>query len=212
MKSLCVLASIGALTFGYWYEHRPITYPPGVLISSDPEQTLEADATPIAYHTFQLKPLAHFTVDARVLHRKIYRYDRQSSLAPVDLALGWGPMSNQGVLDRLTISQSMRFYWYEYQLPPPIAPEEIVSHSTNVHVIPATEEVARHCKALRVGALIHLRGELVEATGPELGTGAWGSSLSRTDTGNGACELMWVEEVTELPVDQNASQPIMARR
>ena len=212
MKALCVFLAIGALTFGYWYEHRSITYPPGVLISSDPEQTLEPDATPIAYHTFQLKPLAHFTVDARVLHRKVYRYDRQASLVPVDLALGWGPMSNQGVLDRLTISQSVRFYWYEYQLPPPIGPEEIISHSTNVHVIPATEEVARHCKALRAGALIHLRGELVEATGPELGTGAWRSSLSRTDTGNGACELMWVEEVTELPVDQNGSQPIMARR
>ncbi|HEY2124949.1 MAG TPA: hypothetical protein VGG94_05750 [Chthoniobacterales bacterium] len=212
MKALCVLLVIGALAFGYWYEHRPITYPPGVLIPSEPAQSPETDATPIPYHTFQLKPLAHFTVEARVLHRKIYRYDRQASLVPVDLALGWGPMSDQGVLDRLTISQSMRFYWYEYRLPPPIAPEEIVAHSTNLHVIPATDEVEQHCKALRAGTLVHLRGELVEATGPELGTGIWRSSLSRTDTGNGACELMWVEEVTELEVDRSVDQPTMARR
>ena len=41
---------------------------------------------------------------------------------------------------------------------------------------------------------IHLSGLLVEASGP--GTGTWRSSLSRTDTGNGACELVWVEELS----------------
>jgi hypothetical protein len=49
---------------------------------------------------------------------------------------------------------------------------------------------------LRTGALIHLSGRLVEATGPEIGT--WRSSLTRTDTGNGACELVWVEELHSL--------------
>ena len=36
----------------------------------------------------------------------------------------------------------------------------------------------------------------MEATGPEIGT--WCSSLSRTDTGNGACELVRVEEIEKL--------------
>jgi hypothetical protein len=44
--------------------------------------------------------------------------------------------------------------------------------------------------------LIHLSGLLVEATGPEIGT--WRSSLSRTDSGNGACELVWVEELEQI--------------
>jgi hypothetical protein len=42
--------------------------------------------------------------------------------------------------------------------------------------------------------LIHLSGDLVEASGP--GINSWKSSLSRTDTGNGACELMWVKEMS----------------
>jgi len=64
---------------------------------------------------FHLKPLARFAVDGRLLHSKIYQYDRGASLVPIDLAVGWGPMSDQQVLDRLHISQSMRFFWYEYK-------------------------------------------------------------------------------------------------
>ena len=196
MKTLCILLAIVLVCAGYWYVHRPITYPAGVLISSDPEQiNLPSDTPAFEQGTFHLKPLAVFSIDARVLHRKVYRYDNQAALVPVDLALGWGPMSDQRVLDQLTISQSGRFYWYEYRQPP-IPKDQIISHSTNVHIIPATSAIASRCKALRAGSLIHLGGDLVEATGP--GIGSWRSSLSRTDSGNGACELMWVKEMSIL--------------
>ena len=195
MKSFCILLAIVVSVVGWNYLHRPIDYPPGILISSEPQQTATADA-PLVRGTFNLKPLAHFELDARVLHRKVYRWDRQAALVPVDLALGWGPMSDQRVLDRLKITQSMRFYWFEYKMPPPILQEEIISHSTNLHVIPSNREIELRCKSLRAGALVHLSGDLVEATAP--GMGAWRSSLSRTDTGNGACELMWVKEMSIL--------------
>ena len=62
-----------------------------------------------------LTPLAAFVLDARVLHRENYHYDSAAALIPVDLAVGWGPMSDQAVLDHLKISQASRFYYYEYQ-------------------------------------------------------------------------------------------------
>ena len=197
MKAFSVLVAI-ALAWGtYWYLHRPIVYLPGVLIASEPTQVnLPANAPPFEDGEFQLKPLARFSIDARVLHRKIYRYDGKSKLVPVDLALGWGPMSDQRVLDQLSISQSMRFYWYHWERQPPIPESEIISHSTNVHVIPSTKEIGSRCRSLRAGTLIHLAGDLVEASGP--GISSWHSSLSRTDTGNGACELMWVTELSIL--------------
>ncbi|HJX24613.1 MAG TPA: hypothetical protein VJ252_00530 [Chthoniobacterales bacterium] len=196
MKAFCVFLVIAVAGFGYWYGHRPISYPAGVLISSDPAQiNLPADTPSFEQGTFHLKPLAVFSIDARVLHRKVYRYDNQAALVPVDLALGWGPMSDQRVLDQLSISQSGRFYWYQYRQPP-IPKDQIISHSTNVHIIPATSAIASRCKSLRAGSLIHLSGDLVEATGP--GIGSWRSSLSRTDSGNGACELMWVKEISTL--------------
>ncbi|HXX43042.1 MAG TPA: hypothetical protein VEI58_12350 [Chthoniobacterales bacterium] len=204
MKSLCFLAAVIFTIFAWNYLHRPITYPAGVLIASDPLQT-ETDDGPLTAGAFSLKPLARFAIEARVLHRKIYRWDRQAALVPVDLALGWGPMSDQRILDQLTITQSMRFYWFEYKLPPPISKEEIIAHSTNLHVIPATAKIASQCKSLRTGALVRLSGDLVEATGP--GVGTWKSSLSRTDTGNGACELMWVREVSILPVGNSPERP-----
>ena len=182
--------------FVYARINAPVTYPPGVLLASDPEQRSPPEEGPFEYGKFQLTPLAAFVLDARVLHRKIYHYDSGAALVPVDLAVGWGPMSDQAVLDRLKISQASRFYYYEYQNPPPIPPAEIISHSANLHLIPSTKAIAAQCKSLRTGELVHLAGLLVQATGPEIGT--WSSSLTRTDTGKGACELVWVEEINEI--------------
>jgi hypothetical protein len=200
VKLFASLLAVVLAWAGYAYLHRPINYPPGVLVSSEPEQTMQPEPVAMIQRgAFHLKQLAHFSLDARLLHRKIYRWDRQSALAPVDLAVGWGPMSDQAVLDRLQITQSMRFFWYEYQMPPPIPKEQIICHASNLHIIPATSAIASRCKSLRVGTLIHLSGELVEATGPQIGT--WRSSLTRTDDGNGACELVWVEELSSLAVE-----------
>ena len=209
MRFLCSVLVVAAGILGWNYLHRPIEYSPGVLIPAEPEQTATVDL-PIKRGDFQLIPLAHFVIEARVLHRKIYRWDRQATLVPVDLALGWGPMSDQSVLDQVRITQSMRFYWFEYKLPSPISKEEIISHSTNVHVIPATPEIAAQCKSLRTGTLVHLIGDLVEATAP--GFGSWKSSLSRTDTGNGACELMWVQQMSILSANARENQQTLVKR
>ncbi len=210
MKFLFALLVIILAWFGYWCLHRPIVYPPGTLISSEPEQTALTDPAQIERGPFHLKPLAHFALDARLLHRKIYRYDRESALASVDLAVGWGSMSDQAVLDKLEISQSMRFFWYEYRLPPPIPSDQIICHSTNLHIIPSTPTIAAQCKSMRIGTLLHLSGTLVEATGPKIGT--WRSSLSRTDTGNGACELIWVEELWPMAREEVAAQSRLVRQ
>ena len=188
MKLLCAILIAVALWFGYREWTKPIVHPPGVLVESAPEQVeIDGGEEVITHRDFRLKPLARFSIEGRVLHRKNYGYDRNARLSPVDLALGWGRMSDQAVLDRLKISQSMRFYWYRYQNPPPIPQDEIVRHSTNMHIIPADRAVAKICKSLRAGELVRLEGHLVEATGPKIGT--WRSSLRRDDTGNGACEL-----------------------
>jgi hypothetical protein len=210
MKAFSALLALALAIFAYFYLHRPISYPAGVLVASEPQQIAITDTPALIEHgEYHLKPLARFSIDARILHRKRYGYDRQAKLVPVDLALGWGPMSDQAVLDRITISQSMRFYWYEYNLPPPIPKEQIISHSTNLHVIPATKNVNAFCKSLRQGELVHLEGELVEASGPEIS--AWRSSLSRTDTGNGACELMLVEVCSKIGPDAKKPTTLVRR-
>lgn len=200
VKKILVLLAIAGACCAYWFLHRPITYEPGVLIGADPTQVnLPRDKPTFDFGDFHLKPLARFTLDARLLHSRVYRFDPGARLVPIDLAVGWGPMSDQQVLDRLHITQSMRFFWYEYQNPPPIPKDQIINHATNIHIIPSTRELAASCKSLRYGALVHLSGELVEATGPHIAT--WRSSLSRTDSGKGACELLYLEEMELLSAD-----------
>ena len=43
---------------------------------------------------YQIALLASFDIRARVIAVESYRFDRGAALSPVDLALGWGPMSN----------------------------------------------------------------------------------------------------------------------
>jgi len=197
VKSLALVATIILAWYAYARLNSPVTYPSGILIRDDPVQTeITPNDEPFTVGKFHLTPLAHFALDARVLHRKTYHFDRQAALAPVDLAVGWGEMSDQTILDQLHISQSRRFFWYEWAHQPPLDSDKIVSHATNLHLIPATGGIEAACKLLRTGELIHLQGLLVEATGPEIGT--WRSSLTRKDSGNGACELVWVEELHRI--------------
>ena len=63
-----------------------------------------------------------------------------------------------------------------------------------MHMIPANDEIESSLKSIRPGNLIDLRGFLVQAQAADGWN--WRSSLSRTDEGAGACELVWVERLT----------------
>lgn len=137
-----------------------------------------------------IKPLATFSLSARVLSRADYHWDSGASVSPVDLALGWGRMSDSAVLDKMEISQSMRFFsWRVKQFP--IPEQEIIESAANMHLIPANAAVEREIKRTHVGDIVTFDGYLVEADWPN--GGKWVSSLTRSDSGPGACELVWVE-------------------
>jgi len=136
-----------------------------------------------------LRPLAGFSVDARVLSRLDYDHGRESDLSPTDLALGWGRMRDDAVLAQLDISQGGRWYRYRWSDGPPIPVDEIVRSSANMHVIPANDAVARALSKVREGERVRIDGWLVEADAPDGWT--WRSSLTREDSGDGACEVVY---------------------
>ena len=177
----------------HWALQRPIARAGGVLIAAEPEQTAPRDSTPFAHGDFTLKPLADFAIEARVLSRADYAFDAGSALSPTDFALGWQRMSDSAVIAQLEMAQSARFYSYRWRDQPPLPPMEIVRSSANVHLIPANANVKRSLDRVRVGTIVTLRGQLVEATRAD--GWRWTSSLTREDSGAGACELMLVREV-----------------
>ena len=90
------------------------------------------------------------------------------------------------------VSQATRYYfWRTASFPIPRG--EIEASSANMHMIPAGAAVERRLKAVRTGQVVSLSGYLVEVRARD-GWG-WRSSLTRTDTGNAACELVWVERI-----------------
>jgi len=140
-----------------------------------------------------LEVLANFEIEARVLSKRIYDSDAEAELAPVDLALGWGAMADSSVLDNLSISQANRFYRYRWENEPPLPPYEIASHSANMHLIPASTDLEQQLRGVSEGQVVHIVGHLVEARKPD--GWRWRSSLTRDDSGAGACELIRVESL-----------------
>src|SRR5262249_30394363 len=141
-----------------------IRHPAGVLALREPTQTAVKDVAPIALRGFRLVPLARYEIEARGLSTERYRLWPEASPSPVGWAVGWGPMSDQQVLDQLTISQGNRFYHYRWRgAAPPIPAGSIVEHSANMHLIPATPAVWRLLRSVHPGYVARLRGFLVSA-------------------------------------------------
>lgn len=169
--------------------------PPRVVRGGAPLQSpAPASLAPFRLEAAELRPLAGFSIDARVLSREDYLAGRESDLSPTDLALGWARMREASVLERLDISQSSRWYHYRWQGEPPLPPGEIARSSANMHMIPADRAVAAALARIDEGDRVRIDGWLVEAVAPD--GWRWRSSTSRDDTGGGACELVYVCAIT----------------
>ncbi len=186
-------ALVAACCWSAWqrFEHRPVHPGDGELAPDEPVQSELSDAPPVQHGRWLLTPRAGYEITARILSREDYRLDTIADLVPEDLALGWGPMSDNLVLAHFEISQGARFYSWRPRDALPVPLRTVISHSANTHVIPANENARRQLSALRVGQVVHLSGQLVDGRRDD---GAWlQTSTTRADTGAGACEVMLVE-------------------
>jgi len=195
VKKIILLSVL--IVAGFWQhdQNRVIEHAPGVLVKSTPVQRNLVAAEPIDYKGYEILPQADFTVEARVLSREKYYIDASAELSPLDLALGWGPMSDTAVIDRLDIEQSVRFYTWHMQRAT-ISLADVIRHSSNMHMIPATEQVEEQIGAVRQGSLVKITGKLVNVRSDS--GFYWSTSMSRSDTGAGACEVVYVTAVEEL--------------
>jgi hypothetical protein len=176
------------------FTHRTLAQPDGVLVASEPLQVAIEHAAPRRIGDYSLTPLAGFSLRGRVLLVSRYRLDAGAGLAPYDLGIGWQRMSDSAVLRKIELSQTGRFLLWHWRDAAPIPQDEITRSATNIHLIPANAGVEARIAALRPGQIVSLKGQLVEAS-TDSGW-HWRSSLSREDGGSGACELMYVEEIS----------------
>lgn len=207
-RSLLILLLVGLV--GYYFYEPPekvvvniqeitqprIVYDKMLSIDKPPVQAVpEKPVAPFTIGDYTFTLVAEFQVAARVLSTKHYRFDREADLAPVDLALGWGPMAKFEILKDITISQNGRFYyWYTDEFP--IPRREIETNSANMHFIPASTAVGKRLREIKKNDKIRFKGYLVRVEAQD--GWRWDSSITREDTGGGACELVLVEDISLL--------------
>ena len=91
----------------------------------------------------------------------------------------------------ITVNQYDRYLnWKIDRLPVPA--EQAMQMVSNMHIIPANPKIAKDIQKVKRGDLVRLKGELVEVKDQDL---VWTSSLTPTDTGDGACEVFRVSSI-----------------
>lgn len=169
-------------------------------MSRDPEQTPVTSNDPIVITvkngSFTLTPKARYCLSGVVASRESYSDGWESIISPLDLAIVWGKLSESGCDKYIFYSQSSRWYFFKTKAGSPFDTTYIYTHSSNNHIVPANKNVSSAVKGIRKKDSVALEGLLVNVTGTYKGkVVVWNSSLSRTDAGNGSCELFYVTKV-----------------
>jgi hypothetical protein len=193
MKKRIIVLLLGAAVWFFFIRDAPAQWK-GVPAPRQPIQTSSGLPAAFRHGEYTLKPLAKYQITAVVLRGERYRFAPLSDLCPLDLALGWGPMSMAYALNELKITQHGRFYFFSWKNESPLEPEQMAKNSANTHCLPADSAIRSKLLAVKRHDLVTLTGYLVEVTDAEGLT--WRSSLTRDDTEGGACEILWVTGVT----------------
>jgi len=204
LKPGLILIIVIAL-LGYWLYPGPAPTP-----SSKPPATINIKTGPyqeglsatetykkeISGYTYIMTPLASYELHGRVAHKKKYRWDWKALIAPFDLAIIWGGLTDEACRKGISYSQSSRWYYFKYKAGFPYGESYILNCSSNSHIVPANDNLYRALYRVREGDEVILKGELIKIDVTK-GNAVywWHSSLSRTDLGNGSCEVLYLKQL-----------------
>ncbi len=142
-------------------------------------------------YVYTLVPVASYNASV-VLASKIKHYhtDQLSVLVPVDFCVVWGTIANPEYLQDLRFSQRGRGCRPAFKPGSSVADVIGLHEYTNIHIIPATENVLKALNAIKENQKIVLEGFLVDIyyKGEVLVT----TSLSPTDD---SCEIVYVTRI-----------------
>jgi len=194
MMRIAIAVLLAIAGYQLLFQESSVVHGPGVVAPNAPRQLALTDVEEFQHQGARISPLASFEIEARVLSRKDYSFDAESTLSPIDLALGWGNMSDERVLDTMEIKQSNR--WYRWKTDRLVIPrKEIINSSANMHMVPANDTIAASLDNVVKGNIVRISGYLIEA---EADGRKWRSSLTRSDSGANACELIYVRSIDVL--------------
>ena len=139
-----------------------------------------------------------YSISARVQSVKGY-HDTISPAVPYDLFLAWGQLAEPDIDSKLTWEQADRRGQVSGALGPggvDLTSSYVASHVSNNHVIPANSRIRQGLATIKAGDLVRIDGRLVDirmVVGDRILSVH--TSKSRTDEGDGACEIIFVEHL-----------------
>ncbi|MDD5259408.1 MAG: hypothetical protein PHD29_05530 [bacterium] len=177
----------------------------------EPIQKPVLDLKPITFskdgYAYELTPRFDYTVSALLVHKlnykrfSIYKY---ASVFPMDVSLVWGSNLATKVYQskKLRFWQDGRFTYWQYEAGLEVDSSEIA----NEHLIINDKALERKMNSLNVGDQVRIKGKLVDVVATNTGQAnldkpslyKWQTSTVRTDTGPGACEIIYVEDIEIL--------------
>lgn len=148
------------------------------------------------YVDIQFIPKAYYKTAARIASKKKYN-DYGSGIIKYDFALVWGKYADKEEMKKVKYTQGNRWYFFRVNLNTDTRVEDISANSANTHVIASSENIKKAFEKLKKNDIIELEGYLVNIKWKNNKNYDfyWNTSLSRNDTGAGACEVMYVNKV-----------------
>ena len=126
----------------------------------------------------------------------------QNKLSPIDIGVTWGFLARDENHNTVKWSSAgNRFLTFKTSNPKLMNDmTRVTQHLSNNHLIPADDEIEKQIKALKVDDYIKIEGYLVNVyyTVGTNGYFTWNSSTSRSDKGDGACEIIYVTKLSWL--------------
>lgn len=187
--------------WNWWHHERHVAHPAGIVVEAGPAIRLGETRAPWSDDKgFRYESLGAFEGRAMVLARRNYELGEFAALAPTDLALGWGELSDSRIVDQLTFPQmksfSSRFVVPEFRRDSELRErsrqelEEMFRSLTHVHTIPGDPDIRKTLAGIRPGQVIRFRATLVQAVAPS--GGRYESSVALGDRN---CEIAWIDEL-----------------
>lgn len=155
--------------------------------------------------TYTVEPLYDYDIQGLVVSRHsatgftdITHAEARDHLNVVDLCLVYGDLARSGAYRNYSYSSGNWTCYVHYEgNSGPFATEEL----SNNHLLTEDPTVAAQLRDLRIGDQVRIRGYLARYSHQAFGSDhpfTRGTSTTRADTGNGACETLYVRDMEVL--------------
>ncbi len=164
---------------------------------------LTYELTPL--YTYEIQGLVVSEHDTKSLIDVSHKEDPWNTK---DLCLVWGENIKNGAYRKVAYESGDFTCFFKWSKP--IDPPFSFNHIANNHVIPANKQVEETIKKIKIGDQIKLKGKLVNYKVQTKDQQVFTRSTStvRTDTGNGACEILYVESIEILRPSASVYYPL----